>query len=170
MPEIESVSCVIDSISSRFSRVFLRISYIRRPTGPSGKTISGTIATEISASRQFQRNIATSVVAMMTTLVTIGRQRAGDDVVDVVDVVADAVHDLAGLRAGEEVQRHAVEMRDEARADVAHDAFADDRVQIALQHADRRGEQRRREDDADVDRELAEVLLRDRGVDDPRRS
>ena len=71
MPEIESVSWVIDSISSRFSRVFLRIRYIRRPTGPSGRTISGTIAIEISARRQFQTNIATSVVAMRTTLVTI---------------------------------------------------------------------------------------------------
>ena len=71
MPEIESVSCVIDSISSRFSRVCLRIWYIRRPTGPSGKIISGTMTIEMSASRQFQTNIAISVVAIRTTLVTI---------------------------------------------------------------------------------------------------
>ena len=71
MPEIESVSCVIDSISSRFTRVFLRMSYMRRPTGPSGRTISGTIAIEMTASRQSQRNIATSVVKINTTLVMI---------------------------------------------------------------------------------------------------
>ena len=47
-------------------------------------------------------------------------------------------------------QRHAVEVRDEARADVAHDAFADERVEIALQHADSGRNQRRAEDDADV--------------------
>ena len=81
---------------------------------------------ERSARRQFQRNIATRVDAITTTLVTIERQRAGHDVVDVVDVVADAVHDLAGLRAGEERERHAVEMRDELGANVAHDPFADD--------------------------------------------
>ena len=63
-------------------------------------------------------------------------QRSGDDVVDVVDVVADAVHDFAGLRAGEEGDRHPVQVRDEAGADVAHDPFADDRVEIALQNAD----------------------------------
>ena len=157
IPQIESVSCVIDSIWSRFSRVFLRMSYMRRPTGPSGRTISGTMTIESSASRQFQTNIATSVVAMTTTLVTIERERSRHDVVDVVDVVADAVHDLAGLRSGEERERHPVQMRDQARADVAHDAFADDRVEIALQRrrpAPR--QQRRSEDDADVDAELAQ--------------
>ena len=109
---------------------------MRRPTGPSGKTINGTIATEISASRQFQRNIATSVVAMSTTLVTI--------------VVSVPVTTLSTLSTSlltrfmispvfvpvKKCERHAVKMRDQARTDVAHDAFADDRVQKTLQHAD----------------------------------
>ncbi len=128
------------------------------------------MATEISASRQSQRNIATSVVAISTTLVTMRRERAGDDVIDVVDVVADAVHDLAGLRAGEEVQRHAMQMRDEARADVAHDAFADDRVEITLQHADRRpttsAEARMIPTSIPSSRKIP---MRDRRVDDVRR-
>ena len=45
-----------------------------------------------------------------------------------------------------------MEMRDEARADVAHDAFADERVEIALEDADPGRDQRRAEDDPDVDR------------------
>ncbi len=71
IPEIESVSCVMDSISSRFSRVFLRTWNILRPTGPSGTIISGTIRMERSARRQFQINIATTVVTMIAMFVTI---------------------------------------------------------------------------------------------------
>ena len=137
IPEIESVSCVMLSISSRFSRVCLRTSYIRRPTGESGKIISGMTASETSASRQSRTKIVTTVVDHRRDVGHDRDQRSGDDVVDVVDVVGDAVHDLAGLRAGEERERHAVQVRDEARADVAHDPFADQRVQVALIDADR---------------------------------
>ena len=71
IPEIESVSCVIDSISSRFSRVRLRMSYILRPTGESGRIISGMIASATSASRQSRTKIVTTVVTIVKTLVTI---------------------------------------------------------------------------------------------------
>ncbi len=71
MPEIESVSWVIDSISSRFWRVSFRTSYMRRPTGESGRIISGMIASATSVSRQSMTNIVTTVVTMVKTLVTI---------------------------------------------------------------------------------------------------
>jgi hypothetical protein len=93
---------------SRFSRVCLRTTYIRRPTGESGRIMSGTTAIAISeAPVQYEHRHD-------------GRrdrgdvgddrdERSGHDVVDVVDVVRDAVHDLAGLRVGEERDRHAVQ-------------------------------------------------------------
>ena len=59
-----------------------------------------------------------------------------------------------------------MEMRDEARPYVAHDAFADDRVEIALKNADARRKQGRRENDRNVDRKLAQVAMRDCLVDD----
>ncbi len=71
IPEIESVSWVIDSISSRFWRVSLRTSYILRPTGESGRIINGTIASATSASRQSITKIVTTVVTIVNTLVTI---------------------------------------------------------------------------------------------------
>ncbi len=71
IPEIDSVSWVIDSISSRFSRVFLRMSYIRRPTGESGMIISGMTAKATSESRQSMMKIVTIVVTIVKTLVTI---------------------------------------------------------------------------------------------------
>jgi hypothetical protein len=92
-------------------------------------------------------------------------ERARDDVVDVVDVARDAVHDFARLRIGEERDRHAVEMRDELRADVAHDAFAHERVEVALYDADQRGDCRGENHAAHVEPERADVVMRERDVD-----
>ena len=70
MPEIDSVSWVIDSISSRLWRVFLRMPYIRRPTGESGRIMSGMIASDTSAKRQSKMKIVTTVVTIVAMLVT----------------------------------------------------------------------------------------------------
>ena len=70
MPEILSVSCVRLSIWSRFSRVCLRTTYIRLPTGESGTIMSGTTASAISDSFQSKTNIAMRVVAIVATFVT----------------------------------------------------------------------------------------------------
>ena len=59
------------SISSRFSRVALRTTYMRRPTGESGTIISGTTASASSESFQSSTNIVTIVVAIVATFVTI---------------------------------------------------------------------------------------------------
>src|SRR5579875_2519648 len=97
------------------------------------------------------------------------RERPGDDVVDVVDVVRDAVHDLTGLRVREEGQRHPVQMRDEAGPDVAHDPFADQRVQIPLVDPDHRGEQCGGDHPADVEENGPHRSGRYRVVDEPLR-
>ena len=94
-------------------------------------------------------------------------ERAGHHVVDVVDVGGDAVHDLAGLRAGEERERHVVEVRDEGRADVAHDPLADQRVEIALIDADHAARDRAHHHAGDVEADEPHIVLGDRVVDDP---
>ena len=70
---------------------------------------------------------------------------------------------------GEERERHPVQMRDEARADVAHDAFADERVQVALHHTEPHREERCTKNDGNVDTKLTKAMMRDSIVDDIRR-
>ena len=66
---------------------------------------------------------------------------------------------------GEERERHVMQVRDELRADVPHDPFADHRVQVALVDADRRRDQRRRHHPADVEPQKPLVVMRERNVD-----
>src|SRR5207248_6413870 len=83
------------------------------------------------------------------------RERSGNDIVDIVDVVAHAIHDLAGFRTGEERNRHAVHVRNEIRTDVPHDPFTDDRVYISLTDVECTDCDCSAETDPDVDGEFA---------------
>ena len=77
--------------------------------------------------------IVLTAIAML--LVTDARG-VGDDRLDAADVVRQPALDLAGLRLGEEPQRHRLEMGVQRRPQVLHDALADDVVEVALADAD----------------------------------
>ena len=73
-----------------------------------------------------------------------GRGR-GDHAVDPADVVGDPRLDLAGPGAGEERERHPLQVSVDGRAQIVHHALADHVGDIRLPHGDRRGHDRDRD-------------------------
>ena len=74
--------------------------------------------------------------------------------------------DLAGLRLGEEAQRHALEVRVERAAQVLHDVLADDVVEVALPDADEPRDDRGHDHQPDVQVQLVVVAADDDLVDE----
>ena len=117
----------------------------------------------------------TMVESAMVTLETTLGGGIGDDGLHAADVVREARLNLAGARVGEELERHALQVRVELVAQVAHHTLADARVEAGLPDADHAGDDRRDDHHGDEEGEQFEVLLakanRDRkfehiGVDD----
>ena len=72
-----------------------------------------------------------------------GGRGGGDGGLHAADVVGDAGLDLAGAGAGEEGERHALQLGVDGGAQVVHDALADGGGDQGLQHAEDAGERRR---------------------------
>src|SRR5262249_387475 len=89
-----------------------------------------------------------------------------DDVLHAADVVGDARLDLARARLGEERQRQALQVPVDGRAQVVHDALADDVRHPGLADAEDAGRDRDADHAPDQRDQQAVVVVRDRDVED----
>jgi hypothetical protein len=89
-----------------------------------------------------------------------------DDVLHAADVVLEAGLEVAGARAGEEAERHRLEVLVEAVPQVLHHALADDGRQVGLPDADRARDERDRDHQDDELPQQVQVVREQRPVDD----
>ena len=136
------------------------------PTRRVSSTKTGSSTSANTARRQSSRNIATTVASTVVTLETI------DVAVDVTtrlhaaDVVGDARLHLAGARAGEEGQRHALQVAVHPGPQVVHHRLADLVREPRLVDADHAGGDGDADHAGDEPRQQGRVALRDGLVQD----
>ena len=166
MPDTDSDSSTSDEMSAmrpwRVAAMRLR----SWPTRRVSQTKNGSSASEKTARRQSSATIATSGGDH-------GRH-VGDDrgrggrhhVLHAADVVGDARLHLARARAREEGERQALEVAVDGRAQVVHDALADDVGDPRLRDAERAGGDRDPDHAEHQPGQERRVAVRDRGVED----
>ena len=123
-----SVSCVVFAIRRRSF-----------PTRRVSSAKSGISANANSASCQLSTSMPTIVATTVVTFEAIERGRVRDDVLDAADVVRDARLHLARARAREEREREPLQVPEDGRAQVVHDALADLVREQRLDHAEDAG-------------------------------
>jgi hypothetical protein len=95
------------------------------------------------------------------------RGRGGrDDALHAVDVVGQARLHLPAAGAGEEAERLALQVGEQAGSQLVHDALTDLGRQPRLEHAEQLGDRRDGDHAADGEQQRADVLLGQRDVDD----
>ena len=102
---------------------------IRRRSSPTrrvSQTKKGRRTSEKAARRQSSRTMATTVAITVVTLEAIDVAVEVTTLSHAADVVGDPRLDLAGAGAGEEGQRHPLQVAVDGGAQVVHDPLADD--------------------------------------------
>ena len=122
-----SVSCVVFAIRRR-----------SLPTRRVRSANSGISANANRASCQLSTSMPTIVATTVVTFDAIERRGVRDDVLDAADVVRDPRLHLARAGPREEREREPLEVPEDRRAQVVHDALPDLVRKQRLDHAERR--------------------------------